>query len=235
VIHRLALIALWLLAGHAAAFGLFWLLLQVPESSSLMLTASALLAISVVLAWAAVTASAVGAWNPDLTVRRGLASGARGMLFALLAAAVFAVIWWTTGAMLEWHTRMRGQIDAAVMARTGSPNTLWLHGAIHWLTQFLRWTLGLSLATALLGWLLRHGMRSAVRSDWIRTALRPRRWLRITLWFALLVVLPWSHLYWRPAGLSLGGEPWFVAAKLSSIAILMGVGWALVLREAQRT
>jgi hypothetical protein len=39
---------------------------------------------------------------------------------------------------------------------------------------------------------------------------------------------------WRPAGLSLGLEAWFVAAKLSLVATLMSIGWALVLREGQR-
>jgi len=41
VTRRLPLIAGWLIAGHAAAAGLFWALLQVPESSSLMLALSA--------------------------------------------------------------------------------------------------------------------------------------------------------------------------------------------------
>ncbi len=34
----------------------------------------------------------------------------------------------------------------------------------------------------------------------------------------------------RPAKLGLAAEPWFVAAKLSAIAVAMTVGWALVLR-----
>ena len=234
MIRRLVLVALWLLAGHLVALALFWTLLQVPESSSLMLLASALLALAATLVTAAVHAGAVGAWNLDLPFGRAVAAGARGALFAVLAAALFAVMWWATGAMFEWHTRLRGQIDATAMARTGSPDTAWLHGAVHWLFQFVRWTLGLSLATALLGGLVRHGGRSARQAGWLRSALQPRRWMLITLWFVLLVVLPWSYVYWRPAGLGPGLEPWFVAAKLSSVATLMSTGWALVLREGQR-
>lgn len=234
MIRRLALVALWLLAGHLAALGLFWTLLQVPESSSLMLVASALLALAVVLVTAAVQAGAASAWNLEVPFGRALVAGTRGALFAVAAALVFAVVWWATGTMFEWHARLRGQVDATAMARTGSPDTAWLHAALYWLFQFLRWTLGLSLATALLGWLVRHGGRSVGRSGWLRAALQPRRWAFITVWFVLLVALPWSYVYWRPAGLSLGLEPWFVAAKLAAVAALMSIGWALVLREGQR-
>jgi hypothetical protein len=234
VIRRLGLVALWLLVGHLAAFGLFWTLLQVPESSTLMLLASALLALGVALVTAAVQAGAVGAWNLELPFGRAAMAGARGAIFALFAAALFAAIWWMTGAMFEWHAARRGEIDAAAIAKTGSPNTAWLHFALHWLFQFVRWTLGLSLATALLGWLGRHGARSIGHGGWLRAALQPRRWVIITSWFVLLVVLPWSYVQWRPAGLSLGLEAWFVAAKLSLVATLMSIGWALVLREGQR-
>ena len=232
--RRLALVALWLLAGHLAALGVFWMLLQVPESSWLTLVGSALLALAVTLVIAAVQAGAVGAWNLAMPFGRGLVAGTRRCWSSLLAAAVFLVIWWLTALLLEWHATIRGQMDAAAIARTGSPDTGWMHAAVFGVAQFIRWTLGLSFAITLLGWLVRPGDETARQGSWLRAALHPRRWLRITLWFVLLVVLPWWQIYWRPAGLSLALEPWFVAVKLTLIAVLMSTGWALVLREGQR-
>lgn len=233
MIRRLPQVALWLLGGHAAAFGVFWLLLQVPESSTLMLAVSLLLAIAIVLVAAAVNAGAAAGWDLERLFSRGVRVGARRFWSALAAAVVFLVVWSITAALFEWHAGMRGQMDAAAIARTGSPNTAWAHAAIHWLLQFIRWTLGLSLAVTLVGTLVGPRDATAGQDAWPRAAFRPRRWLLITTWFVLLVVLPWSQVYWRPAGLSLGVEPWFVAAKLSLIALLMAVGWALVLREGR--
>ena len=233
MMRRLPLVVLWLLGGHACAFGLFWLLLQVPESSTPMLIVSLLLAIAVVAVAAVVNAGAAGAWNLELRFGRGLAVGTRRSWSVLAAAALFAGIWVITGALFDWHAGIRGQVDAVAIARTGSPNTAWMHAAVHWVLQFVRWSLGLSLAAALLGWLVRHGAASARQIGWLRAGLHPRRWLLITIWFVLLVVMPWSQVSWRPAALSLGLEPWFVTAKLSLIALLMAVGWALVLREGQ--
>jgi hypothetical protein len=233
VIRRLPQVAAWLLAGHAVACGAFWLLLQVPESSTPMLALSLVLAIAVVLIAAAVNAGAAAGWDLERPFRRQLIAGARRFWAALGAALVFFVVWWITGALFEWHAGMRGQMDAAAIARTGSPNTAWAHTTIHWVLQFVRWTLGLALAVTLLGWLVVPGDTTGRQAGWPRAAFQPRRWLLITIWFVLLVALPWSQVYWRPAGLSLGLETWFVAAKLSLIALLMAVGWALVLREGQ--
>lgn len=233
MIRRLPQVAAWLLGGHAVAFGVFWVLLQVPESSTAMLAVSLLLAAAIVLIAAAVNAGAAAGWDLERPFSRGVMTGARRFWSALTAAVVFLVVWSITGALFEWHAGMRGQMDAAAIARTGSANTAWIHTTIHWVLQFIRWTLGLSLAVTLLGWLAGPRDATVRRGGWLRAAFRPRRWLLITVWFVLLVALPWSQVYWRPARVSLGLETWFVAAKLSGIALLMAVGWALVLREGQ--
>jgi hypothetical protein len=233
MIRRLPLVAAWLLGGHAIAFGVFWLLLQVPESSTAMLALSLLLATAVALITAAVNAGAAAGWDLRRPFSRAVMAGGRRFWSALPAAVVFLVLWVITGALFEWHAGMRGQMDAAAIARTGSPNTAWIHTTVHWGLQFIRWTLGLSLAVTLLGWLAGPRDTTVRQGGWPRAAFRPRRWLLITVWFVLLVALPWSQVYWRPTRLSLGLETWFVAAKLSLIALLMAVGWALVLREGQ--
>lgn len=231
--RRLAAITAWLLLGDAVVFGLFWMLLQVPESSTMMLALSALLSLLAVLGAAAVQSGAMGAWDTAVSVDAGLRAGARRALMALLAAALFALVWWLTGQAFDWHARVSGQVDAAVIASTGSPSTAWLHATVRWLILFVRWTLGLTLAVSLLGALVREGITALGRTDWLRHALRPRSLLLVTVWFAVLDVLPWRFVYWRPTQLSVALEPWFVVAKLTVIALLMAAGWALVLREGR--
>jgi hypothetical protein len=234
VIRRLGIIVAWLLAGHGVTFGLFWTLLQVPESSTPMLALSVLLALLSVGAAAVTASGAAGAWIQEMSPMQGLRLGVRRASAALVAAALFGLVWWLTGYAFDWHASVSGQVDAAIMARTGSPRTAWLHAGVRWLIVFVRWAVGLSLAVSLLGALVGGGRPALGRTDWIRRALRPRRLLAVLFWLALLDVLPWSQLYWRPAQLSLGVEPWFVAVKLTLIAVTMTIGWALILREGVR-
>lgn len=232
--RRLPFIAAWLLAGHAAALAMFWALLQIPESSWYTLAASAMTALLALFIAAAAHSGASGGWTADTPLAQGLRLGVRRMPAALLAAAIFLLVWWATGAASDWHGRLRGQLDATVIAQTGSPATSWIHTAIAWLILFVRWSLGLTLAATLLGSLVQDGSRAALRSGWVTRGLHPRRWLPVTVWFVLLLVLPWHYVDWRPARLGLGLEPWFVAAKLTVVALLMATGTALVLREGAR-
>jgi hypothetical protein len=239
VIRRLALISLWLLGGHAAWLALFWGLLQVPESSIWMLALSATLVVVLVVLAASLHAGALAAWDEARPAGQALLSGGRHVVPCLLATLLFGLIWWTTGALLEWHTRVSGQIDAAFIARTGRTNTAWIHAAIVWTVALVRWSLGLTLAVSLLGALVAGGVRAAASVSWLRAAFRPRRLLTVTACFALLVALPWSIVDWRPKALALGVEPWFVGTKFIVLAATMAAGWSLVLRagrvEAERS
>lgn len=232
--RRLPIIAVWLLLGHALVLALFWGLLQVPESSIGMLTLSGLLGVMIVATAGTVHAGAVNAWRADGPVSRALLAGTRHVPAFLLSLTLFGLVWLATNGALEWHARLAGQMDAAVIAQTGRTNTSWMHGAIFWAVQFIRWSLGLSLALSLFAALVRIGLRGAGRTAWVRAALTPGRWLVLTFWFVLLIAIPWQVVYWRPARLGLGVEPWFVAAKLGSIAVAMAIGWALMLRSAAR-
>lgn len=233
--RRLAVIAFWLLAGHALWLVLFWCLLQVPESSAIMLALSALLVVALVVVVAAIHGGAMAAWDPARPVRRALTSGVRHVGGVLLASALFGLVYWGTAALLEWHARIAGQIDAVYLARTGRSDTAWLHAIVIWATTAVRWTVGLTLSVSLLGAIVSDGMRAALGgAAWLRAACRPSRWIAVTAWFALLVALPWQWTDWRPATLSLALEPWFVAAKLLLIAVSMAVGWALVLRAGHK-
>ena len=230
--RRLGLVATWLLAGHAVWLALFWGLLQVPESSAWMLALSAALSITLIAVAAAVHSGGAAAWRIDQSFMAALVGGAKRPQAALLPAVVFGLIWWITQFQLEWYAGVRGQIDAAYIARTGRSQTAWIHTAVFWVVMFIRWSLGLSLAVALLARLA--GLAGA-GTAWWRRALTPRVWLEVTFWFVLLVAIPWHLVDWRPRTLSLGIEPWFVGAKLALVAIAMASGWALVLRAGRST
>jgi hypothetical protein len=229
--RRLAIITSWLLAGHAMWLAVFWGLLQVPESSAWMLVLSGVLVLMLIVMAGALHAGASAAWDLTRPVRAALLHGIWYVPAALAAGVLFGAIWWLTGAVLDWHTGIAGQIDAWYIARTGRTDSRWIHFAIFWATMFVRWSVGLTLASSLLGSLTTINAAALKDVAWFRSALAPARWLAITFWFVLLVALPWQVVDWRPARISVGAELWFVGAKLAVIAVAMAVGWALVLRR----
>jgi hypothetical protein len=230
VTRRLVLIAGWLIAGHAAAAGLFWALLQVPESSSLMLVVSATLAVLAVLAMVWTVGGALAAWRPEAAPGRAMARGLGHLAAVVLGAIVFAAVWWLTEKAAFWHTQYGGQLDAWIIARTGKSETARLHGAIVWGLWFLRWGLGLTIALSLAAWAVRDGVRAITSARWLTSALHPFRWLAVTALVGIGIALPWHHVYWRPGKISIGAEPFFVTAKLTLIAVIVTVAWALTLR-----
>ncbi len=226
--RRLALVASWLCAGHAAWLALFWGLLQVPESSLWALGLSAAIALLLVALGAAIHAGASAAWQADWFAA-GLGAGVSRLHAALAAGLVFGAIWWMTAALMAWHTGVSGQIDAIYIARTGRAGTGWIHAAIFWGVMFVRWSVGLTLAVSLLAALVADGTSASGRAV-ARTALSPRHFLAVTFWLVLLVAIPWHLASWRPARVGVAAEPWLVAARLAAVALAMSTGWALVLR-----
>ncbi len=187
MISRLAIISAWLLAGTAAWFAIFWGLLHVPESSVWMLALSAVLALALVVVAGAVLAGASAAWDLARPPAHGLRAGVRTVPAALAAALLFGAIWWLTGLVFEWHTGIAGQIDAWVIARTGRPNARWIHFTIFWVTLWVRWSIGLALASSLLGALTTAGAAALRDGAWLRSALGAR-------------AVADDHLLVRPAG-----------------------------------
>jgi hypothetical protein len=232
---RLAVIAGWLLAGHALLLALFWGLLHIPESSIWMLALSAVAVVLLVAGAAGVHAGALAAWQQDGPIRRTLLTGIRHAPAFLAATLLFWAIWLATAHALDWHAEVAGQIDAIHIVRTGSPGTDWLHAIVFWTVQFVRWPLGLTLALTLFAALIRGGAAALRGTGWLRAALRPTRWLAVAFWLVLLIALPLQAVDWRPQPLALVLEPWFVAAKLGLIAAAAALGWALVLRTCART
>jgi hypothetical protein len=230
VTRRLLLVASWLLAGHLLWLGLFWLLLQVPESTVFTLVVSAILTVLLIVIGGAVHAGASAWWHGDPAAGHPLLRGARRPHAGLLGAALFGVVWWATAWLLAWHDGAAGQIDALYIARTGRADTRWIHSGMFWAVMFVRWSLGLTMAVCLLAAVVIDGVRAAGGGGWLRAALSPRQWLAVTFWLVLLVAIPWHLVSWRPQRLSVAAEPWFVSGKLALVALAMSAGWALVLR-----
>lgn len=233
MIRRLAAITLWLLAGNAAAAGLFWWLIHVPESSGLTLAFSGVLVLAIALVLLVVHGGALAAWQPDATWQ-SVRNVRRTMPAAAVGALLFLAVWWLTRQATDWHMAYAGQIDAWIIAGSGRSGTAWLHRGIDWTIWAARWGLGLTLALSLAAWTTGAGVRAVAGTGWMASAVRPARWIAVGVLVGVTVVLPWHWAYWRPAHLSLALEPWFVVAKLAAMGIVAALGWALVLRVAGR-
>ena len=227
---RLPLVALWIAAGYGVAAGIFWGLLQVPESSvwALGLSASLVLAMVIALLW--VTGGVLLAWHPQITPVRAFVSGLSASVAVAAGALLFGAVWWATLAALTWHGAHAGEIDAVIIAQDrrveyrvappydrlgdlGPPMGARLH------------------AGAVAGGMdCRSRHRGHRRGGMDSGRIHPKRWTVVLALSALCFMLPWRFVYWRPEHLTLSTEPWFVGAKLAAMALVAAIAWALMIR-----
>jgi hypothetical protein len=229
---RLAAVAGWLCAGHAAIGLLFWLLLQIPESNVWMLTASLCTVLAGVWLTGVVEMTAVLALAVDGPMRGALAPALRRAWLILFPIGLFAAVWWLTAAASVWHARSSGQIDAEIIARTGWTRTAGLHAAVGWIIASVRWAAGPSLAAALTTALATEGI-AGLRPHWVRRGLRLRSLAITAAALPAAVWWPWQAAYWRPASLPPNWtQPAFAAVKLAVLFAVAQLAWAIVLRVA---
>ena len=232
---RFVLSTLWILAGSIVTGGVYWTFLITPESTVLMLIASALLAMAA-LATAGLTASGAIAllWHgrSATAIRRALTAVAG----AIPAAAIVFMVWWLTRRAEAWIGLRSGQINAYFIAQFGWDNVSWLFNTVHYIAAWCRWVLAGLLALSLIAGFVALGWSALGQAAWLRRALRPRALLMATLWFVVLIALPWMYLVpWRPKALPASSvEVAFIAAKLSLSAVLFAVGAMLIAHEASR-
>lgn len=197
--------------GYAIAAGLFWALLNVPESSVLALTLSALLGFVAVAAVGAATAAtaavADGAPSGD-AVRRSVAA----LPAFVVGLAIIGTLWWLTGAIDGWWLAHRGETDALFIRYLNVTRTRPLHQAVALALWIVRWVIGLSTVAALVTTAvvrpaagLLGGIRNAVTIASLVT----------TLAIAGLLARAWPIVYWRPARIAPWLEPTFVTLKLA--------------------
>jgi hypothetical protein len=234
-VARLVRVILTLLAGHVAIALLYWALINVPESNAAMLALSALLALLIVAGAGVVQGAALLQATTELHWRERLrrAAGRAGWLVA--AVAVWVAVSWVCGWFEARHQAYRGQIDAWFIAHGDWTNIAWLHTTIEWLLRIVRYVVGTSLAVALLVAGVLGGAQELLRLRWIRPALAPLGLASVGVVVALFFWLPWRAAWWRPTFLPPNAiEPVFGAVKLTLLAIVMHVGWALLLVRATR-
>jgi hypothetical protein len=228
VTRRLAIAVVWLLCGEAIAGALFWTLLGVPESSAWTLALSLLLTLLILtsLLW---TAGGVFAlWRqPPAPVAAALRRAPRHAVAVLAGSVLFFTAWWATAQAMAWHQAYAGQIDAWIIANSGRSETKVLHHSIDWAIWTVRWGIGLTLALSLIAEIIANGWVAFGRARWVGRACHPKLWLTMAALVLLTQFLPWQHVAWRPHRLNLSAEPWFVGAKLTTIALVSAAGAVL--------
>lgn len=228
--NRLAVALLWGAAGHATLAGLFWWLINVPESNVWMLGLSAALVLLILFLAATVEVTACAWLGPASSFRDALGLGVRGLLAFGLALVAFGACWWLGARLDAWHAARSGEIDAWLIARFDLVEAWWVHRAIAVADFLLRAVFGVALAVAIVFAWVRGGMTRVARLSWLRAALSRQALALTAAALVLFVALPWRAVPWRPEALPpTWVQPALAAARLLAIYLLAHVGWALVL------
>jgi hypothetical protein len=237
VIKRGVTILGWLVIGHAATFGLYWALLQVPESNVLMLGTSLLLVLGMMWWFGLVQAVGLLAWKTGSGLRASLGPASRRAWLVIIPLVLFAFVWWMTGLASGWLDRHWSEIDAWILLKTGWTKAAVVRAGCEHVIAFVRLGIGTSLALTLYASLLRTGLGAISSMAWMRRAFSLRQLVVIAAALAVGVLLP-SHLaYWRwqPASVTAAWyEPTFAILKLAVMFLLANLAWTAVVRMAAR-
>ena len=220
---RLAIVSGWLLAGAALSGGAYWTFLNTPESTVWALMASAsLLLISLLLVGTTVNA-AILMWTHGPSWQ-AITGAARRAPAVVPAALVVIAMWWLVSHGERWITMRSGPINAWFIAEFGWDDMSWLFTTIAYAAAWAQWLLAPVIAL----WLMASFVHGA------KHRLSLRRVAIASVWFGVLVVLPWRYLVpWRPGGIPPTSiEAVFIATKLITAAAIMAAGAALIIREA---
>ncbi len=230
MIARFLVVVLWLAVGHLVAGGLYWTLLQVPESNAIMLGASLALVIAGVSWVAIVEVGGLLGWTGGL--REVAARTIRRLPWFVPALLVFVLVWWLGSTADAWYSARATQVDAWLLLHAGWTRTAGLHRAVGWVFWFVSYGVGLSLALSLLARTARDGAAAVVRAGWLRQGLAWEQLLIIAGVAFVGIRLPWGAAFWRPASLPpTSVELAFVAAKLTALYLVANAAWAFLLRS----
>lgn len=234
MIRQTLAVAAWLAAGGLALLGLYWLLINTPDSSAFMLALSALLVAAMLAVAAVVTNTAVLRYGGH-PLRTAVPRAARGIPRFLLAAVPVAAAAWAVRRGDNWVALHAGEISAWFIATLDWTETQPLFDVARYVSVWLRWVVVPVLALA---WLARMLGRDGGSRDVMAPRARPKR-LRMlavaTIAFVLLVALPWQLMAWRPGGLPPTWiEPAMAVVRLSALGFVMAVGAAVMMAAAVR-
>ncbi len=219
----------WIALGHVAIGGLYWALLQVPESNVFMLALSVIVALLLILSAAIVEIGGLSLWTGS--IRDALARAVRRAAWIAPAAVLFLVVWQVLSTIHGSYQSHATELDAWLLLKAGWTRTAWIHRTVAWVFWFLSYGVGLSLALSLLARTCSEGPQALARLAWLRQGLWWRQVLVITVAVLIGMVLPWQYVYWRPRRLPASWvEPAFLAAKLFVLYLTASLAWTIVLR-----
>ena len=233
---RFLLGVLWILIGCVINGSLYWLFLNTPESTVWALAASAVLGLIITVVDGLTVTGAMAVMANGLS-RAAIVRAIRAIPSIVPASIIVLLIWWITLRAEDAVVIRQGQINAWFIARFGWADVTWIFRAVHYAGLWFRWVVAMMLALSLIAGFVNVGARALAQFAWLRRALHPRALLLGSLYFVVLIALPWRYLVpWRPAGLPPTSiEFAFIAVKLSIVAILFAVAVALMIREASGT
>jgi hypothetical protein len=235
-VARIVVVALWLLVGHAALGGLYWGFLNVPESNVLMLILSALLGLLLIAGAGVVDTTGLLLLRSDWTWRNALRRGLRVLPAFLAALALWLIVRWICVRLLRYHEAHSGELDAWFIATFNWTRITWVHRTIDWVLHVIQFVIGTSLAVTLLATAAAGPVGEVVSPRWLKRAFAPLQLLIVAVAFYGLIYLPWQAVYWRPSSLpATSAEVAFALTKLTLIALIMQIGWTLILWSPQRT
>ena len=195
---RLAIITAWLLVGSALTAAVYWALLNTPESTLLALITSAVLLIVALVSMGVTVNGAILMWSHGPS-RSALGRALWRAPAVVPAALIVLAIWWLVSQAETWVTLRNGQISAWFIARFGWADVSWLFTSIRYGAMWMRWVIAALLAVWLMATVV-HGFK--FRLSVTRVALA-------SLWFAVLIALPWAYAPWRPLCATDSAEPAF--------------------------
>ena len=234
-VRRLLAVVLWLLVGHLVLGGLYWALLNVPESNVLALGTSALLALLILIGACVVDVTGLLWLRSDRTWRTALGRSLRVLPAFVIALLLWWAISWMVGRLEARYEVNTGELTAWFIAKFNWTRTGWVHRLIPLALDALRYVLGVSLAVSLVAFAAIEGFAGLFRLRWLLRALTPGQLVIIAIAIAGLIWLPWQYIYWRPAAIPANSiELLFNAVKLAIVALLIHIGWALILWAPQR-
>lgn len=231
--RRLAVISLCLGVGAVAVGGLYWLFLNTPESSGLMLIASALLVLLIVIVAGLVLNTAI-LRALGMRLRAGLRPAARGVAWFVIAAVVVLLGWMAVLRGDAWIAAHSGEISAWFIAQFDWADISALFRAAAWVSIWIRWVILPVAAIAALASVLSNGARGLWSTRWLPRVFHWRALPLSTVLFVLLVALPWQATGWRPKLPPTWVELAVAVARLGAIAILITIGWSLIIDSTAR-